>query len=55
MFVIMKAGMYVAKSGMACSYTNQLQFARRFRMREAALAECCPGNEVVVSLQNLGF
>lgn len=45
-------GAYVARRGSASSYTRVLQHARAFSTREAAEADRCPDNEVIVPLSN---
>lgn len=44
-------GKYVAKVGMASSYTTKLQHARVFRSREDADRERCPENEMVSTVE----
>ena len=45
-----QGGGYVAPAGSAKSYTHNINRARRFDTREAAEAERCPGNEVIVEV-----
>jgi hypothetical protein len=46
-------GAYVAQPGSNSSYTRTLENARTFATREAAERERCPGNEYVVSLDEV--
>ncbi len=53
MFVIKRTdqgGGYVAPAGSKHSYVRNLQHARAWPTREAAEAERCPGNEVIVAV-----
>ena len=50
MYLIKKGNKYVALAGSKNSYTTSIRRARRFPTREAADADCCPGNERVVSV-----
>ena len=43
-------GGFVAKSGMHNSYTNDLRFVRKFKTREEAQQNVCPGNEIVLPI-----
>ena len=52
-FVIMKGNLFVAKSGHAASYTNDLRNARKFETREEAERNVCPGNEHIRDLNRL--
>jgi len=53
-YVIQKAGgLYVAKPGHAHSYTNRLDYARKFQTREEAEGNLCPENERVVELERV--
>lgn len=47
-----QGGGYVAPAGSPSSYVQALQYARVFPTREAAERECCPGNELVVSIEH---
>lgn len=38
---------------MGDSYTDKLQYAKFFKHKPTALLECCPDNELVVSLEAL--
>lgn len=56
MYVIKRTdqgGGYVAQSGSKSSYTTSLELARKFPTREAAEAERCPGNEVVLDVNDI--
>lgn len=48
-----QGGGYVAESGSDKSYTHQLENAKRFPTREAADADRCKGNEVIVPVDQL--
>ncbi len=41
-------GKFVSKSGSEHSYTDKLQNARTWTLREHAVPEVCPGNERIV-------
>lgn len=45
-----QGGGYVAPPGSAKSYTRSRAAARQFPTREAAEADRCPGNEVIVEV-----
>ena len=55
MFVIVntETHKYVARRGSGNSYTTKLEQAETFRTREAADKDRCPGNEVVVDVNDL--
>ena len=54
MYVIQRNdGAFVSKSGSASSYTNKLQDARTWETRESAERELCPGNERIVSTDEI--
>lgn len=48
-----QGGGFVARAGSVNSYTKKLQEARLFPTREAAEADRCPGNEIVLSLDEV--
>ncbi len=48
-----QAGGYVACSGARFSYTKKLERAQIYLTREAADADRCPGNEIVLSVDAL--
>ncbi len=48
-----QGGGYVALPGSKHAYTKNLRLARTFKTRNDALEECCPWNEVPVSLRSL--
>lgn len=43
-----QGGGYVASPGLRCSYTRAIARARRYPTREAADADRCPGNEIIL-------
>lgn len=47
-----QGGGFVTQPGSRSSYTRLLQKARVWSSREAAELERCPGNEVVVSVED---
>lgn len=48
-----QGGGYVAKSPITgSSYTNDLRKAQKYATREAAAADKCPGNEIVVDVMS---
>ena len=54
MFVIRRNdGAYVARPGSAGSYTRSLESAWKFYNREEADKQRCPGNETVVSVEDI--
>ena len=56
MYVIKRTdqgGGYVARQGSNSSYTHNLELARKFHSREAANAERCEGNEIVLSVDDI--
>jgi len=52
-FVIMKGNLFVAESGHASSYTNDLCSARKFETREEAERNVCPENENIKDFNRL--
>jgi len=48
-----QGGGYVARPGSQSSYTRNVLAARRFATREEAEAQRCPGNERIVSLDDI--
>lgn len=44
-------GAYVAKPGSASSYTRSIKHARKYPTRDAANADRCEGNEIVVTTE----
>ena len=54
MYVLVRDdGAYVARPGSRSSYTLSLQAARVFATREAAEADRCPENELIVAVSAL--
>jgi hypothetical protein len=55
MFVIVntETHKYVARRGSEHSYTTRLENAETFRTRDAAEKDRCPGNEIVVDVNDL--
>jgi len=56
MYVIKRTdqgGGYVAREGSKSSYTHSLENARKFPTQEAANAERCEGNEIVLNVYDL--
>ena len=47
-----QGGGYVTPPGWQNSYTSMLQHAWQFDSRASAEANCCPGNEVVLPLED---
>lgn len=47
-----QGGGYVSRPGSPSSYVKALQYARRWPTREAAENERCPGNEIVLHLED---
>lgn len=45
-----QGGGYVSRPGSEHSYTNALQKARTYPSREAAERDRCPGNEIILSI-----
>ena len=48
MYVIKKGNLYVAKPGHKNSYTNRIEHAAIYHTKEAAQADMCVENEIVV-------
>ena len=48
-----ETGNFVAPAGQHKSYVKELQFARPYATREEAEKDRCPGNEVVLSLEQI--
>ena len=56
MFVLERTdqgGGFVAKPGHKASYTHKLVNAQKFRTREEAEANGCPGNEIAQDLERV--
>ena len=56
MYVIKRidqGGGYVAPPGQHSSYTKSIEKAQKYQTKEAAEAELCPGNEIILNVRDL--